>query len=190
MSILRVSRMGHPVLRQTATAIDPAQINHPDLQRLVDDMIDTMSDYEGIGLAAPQVFQSLRLIVLGMPDADPEDESAIPLTVLFNPEFTELAEEKVSGWEGCLSIPDVRGVVPRSTSVQVRAFDRKGQAVAFEAHDFFARVLQHEVDHLDGVLFLDRMEDLDTLSFLEEYQRYWVEDLGEDEENEGDEGDD
>ncbi|MFT5087320.1 MAG: peptide deformylase [Planctomycetota bacterium] len=187
MSILRVSRMGHPVLRQSATAIDPTQIKHPDLQRLVDDMIDTMSDYEGIGLAAPQVFQSLRLIVLGVPNTDPEDENSIPLTVLFNPEFAAMSEEVTSGWEGCLSIPDVRGVVPRSTSVTVRAFDREGQSITFEARDFFARVLQHEVDHLDGVLFLDRMEDLDTLSFLEEYQRYWIE---EGEEDEGDEGDD
>jgi peptide deformylase len=188
MSILRVSRMGHPVLRQPANAIDPAQIGHSDLQRLIDDMIDTMVDYEGIGLAAPQVFQSLRLIVLGVPDAEPEDEQAIPLTVLFNPEFTSMSEESASGWEGCLSIPELRGVVPRSTSVTVRAFDREGQAIEFTAHDFFARVLQHEVDHLNGVLFPDRMEGLDTLTFLEEYQRYWIED-GE-EEDETDEADD
>lgn len=182
MSILRVSRMGHPVLRQPANAIDPAQIGHPDLQRLVDDMIDTMVDYEGIGLAAPQVFQSLRLIVLGVPDAEPEDEQAIPLTVLFNPEFTSMSEESASGWEGCLSIPDVRGVVPRPTSVAVRAFDRAGQAIEFTARDFFARVLQHEVDHLNGVLFLDRMEGLDTLTFLDEYQRYWIEESEEEDE--------
>jgi peptide deformylase len=194
MSILRVSRMGHPVLRQPANAIDPAQIGHSDLQRLVDDMIDTMVDYEGIGLAAPQVFQSLRLIVLGVPDAEPEDEQAIPLTVLFNPEFTSMSEESASGWEGCLSIPEIRGVVPRSTSVAVSAFDREGEAIEFTAHDFFARVLQHEVDHLNGVLFLDRMEGLDTLTFLDEYQRYWIEESeeeeDEDEEDEEDETDD
>ena len=191
MSILRVSRMGHPVLRQPANAIDPAQIGHSDLQRLVDDMIDTMVDYEGIGLAAPQVFQSLRLIVLGVPDAEPEDEQAIPITVLFNPEFTSMSEESASGWEGCLSIPEIRGVVPRSTSVAVRAFDREGEAIEFTAHDFFARVLQHEVDHLNGVLFLDRMEGLDTLTFLDEYQRYWIEESEEEEdEEEEDETDD
>jgi peptide deformylase len=191
MSILRVSRMGHPVLRQPANAIDPAQIGHSDLQRLVDDMIDTMVDYEGIGLAAPQVFQSLRLIVLGVPDAEPEDEQAIPLTVLFNPEFTSMSEESASGWEGCLSIPEIRGVVPRSTSVAVSAFDREGEAIEFTAHDFFARVLQHEVDHLNGVLFLDRMEGLDTLTFLDEYQRYWIEESEEEEdEEEEDETDD
>lgn len=181
MSILRVSRMGHPVLRQPAKAIDPTQIGHPDLQRLVDDMIDTMIDYEGIGLAAPQVFQSLRLIVLGVPDTDPDDEHAMPLKVLFNPEFTSMSEEVASGWEGCLSIPDVRGVVPRSTSVEVRAYDREGQAISFAARDFFARVLQHEVDHLNGVLFPDRMEGLETLSFLDEYQRYWIEEESEEE---------
>ena len=191
MSILRVSRMGHPVLRQPANAIDPAQIGHSDLQRLVDDMIDTMVDYEGIGLAAPQVFQSLRLIVLGVPDAEPEDEQAIPLTVLFNPEFTSMSEESAPGWEGCLSIPEIRGVVPRSTSVAVSAFDREGEAIEFTAHDFFARVLQHEVDHLNGVLFLDRMEGLDTLTFLDEYQRYWIEESEEEEdEEEEDETDD
>ena len=191
MSILRVSRMGHPVLRQPANAIDPAQIGHSDLQRLVDDMIDTMVDYEGIGLAAPQVFQSLRLIVLGVPDAEPEDEQAIPLTVLLNPEFTSMSEESASGWEGCLSIPEIRGVVPRSTSVAVSAFDREGEAIEFTAHDFFARVLQHEVDHLNGVLFLDRMEGLDTLTFLDEYQRYWIEESEEEEdEEEEDETDD
>lgn len=174
MSILRVSRMGHPVLRQEAHPVDVAQIDHPDLQRLVDDMIDTMVDYEGIGLAAPQVFQSLRLIVVGDPEADPTDEDGMPLTVLFNPQFTAMSEETASGWEGCLSIPEVRGVVPRSLEVSVRGYDRKGTPVEFIARDFFARVLQHEVDHLDGVLFLDRMDDLETLTFVEEYQRYWL----------------
>ena len=98
----------------------------------------------------------------------------MPLTVLFNPQFTAMSEETASGWEGCLSIPEVRGVVPRSLEVSVRGYDRKGTPVEFIARDFFARVLQHEVDHLDGVLFLDRMDDLETLTFVEEYQRYWL----------------
>lgn len=175
MSILRVSRMGHPVLRRRASPVDRAHIADPDLQRLVDDMIETMVDYEGIGLAAPQVFQSLRLVVLGDPELD-DEEAGIPLTILFNPELSALSEERVSGWEGCLSIPDVRGVVPRAVEVGVRGMDRDGQPVEFVARDFFARVLQHEVDHLDGVLFLDRMDDLHTLTYLEEYQRYWLSD--------------
>ena len=98
------------------------------MQRLIDDMIETMIDYEGIGLAAPQVFESLRLIVLGDPDSRSlEDEAAIPLTVLFNPQFTTLSPERLDAWEGCLSIPQLRGVVPRSTAVEVQGYDREGQ---------------------------------------------------------------
>lgn len=174
MAIRKVSRMGHPVLRQRAAEIPPAQMQSPSMQRLIDDMIETMIDYEGIGLAAPQVFEPLRLIVLGNPDADAEDEAAIPLTVLFNPQFTTLSPERIDAWEGCLSIPQLRGVVPRSTTVEVRGYDREGSAVELEAEGIFARVLQHEIDHLDGVLFLDRMDDLQTLTFVEEYQRYWL----------------
>ena len=106
MAIRKVSRMGHPVLRQRAVEIPPPQMQSPQMQRLIDDMIETMIDYEGIGLAAPQVFESLRLIVLGDPAADPQDETAIPLTVLFNPQFTALSPERLDGWEGCLSIPN------------------------------------------------------------------------------------
>ncbi|MCY3669047.1 MAG: peptide deformylase [Gemmatimonadetes bacterium] len=174
MAIRKVSRMGHPVLRQRAAEIPPTQMQSPPMQRLIDDMIETMIDYEGIGLAAPQVFEPLRLIVLGNPNADPQDEAAIPLTVLFNPQFTTLSPERVDAWEGCLSIPQLRGVVPRSTAVEVQGYDREGQAVELEAEGLFARVLQHEIDHLDGVLFLDRMDDLQTLTFVEEYQRYWL----------------
>lgn len=174
MAIRKVSRMGHPVLRQRAAEIPPAQMQSPSMQRLIDDMIETMIDYEGIGLAAPQVFEPLRLIVLGNPDPDPQDEAAIPLTVLFNPQFTAQSSECLDAWEGCLSIPQLRGVVPRSAAVAVQGYDRKGQAMEMEAEGLFARVLQHEIDHLDGVLFLDRMDDLQTLTFLEEYQRYWL----------------
>ncbi len=174
MAILKVSRMGHPVLRQQAREIPGAEVTSPPLQRLAADMVETMIDYEGIGLAAPQVFQSLRLIVLGMPDVDPDEEGVIPLTVLFNPEFTAMSDERVDGWEGCLSIPDIRGVVPRSAAVNVKGLDAQGQPVELSAEGFFARVLQHEIDHLDGVIFLDRMEDFATLSYFDEYQRYWI----------------
>lgn len=175
MAIRKVSRMGHPVLRQRAAAIPAAQMQSPPMQCLIDDMIETMIDYEGIGLAAPQVFEPLRLIVLGTPQADPQDEDDIPLTVLFNPQFIALSPESLEGWEGCLSIPQLRGVVPRSAAVEVRGYDREGRAITLQAEGLFARVLQHEIDHLDGVLFLDRMADLQTLTFLEEYQRYWLE---------------
>ncbi len=173
MAILRVSRMGHPVLRQQAQALSPEQIRQPGLQQLIDDMVETMVDYDGVGLAAPQVYQSLRLIVLGYPDADPENPDDLPLTICVNPEWQSLSEEKELGYEGCLSIPDLRGQVPRSKEVVVRALDRKGKPFTLKAAGFLARVLQHEIDHLDGVLFPDRMADLSTLSFLEEYYRYW-----------------
>ncbi len=174
MAIRKVSRMGHPVLRQRAAEIPPAQMQTPQTQHLIDDMIETMIDYEGIGLAAPQVFESRRLIVLGDPAADPQDETSIPLTVLFNPQFIARSPECIDGWEGCLSIPQLRGVVPRAATVEVRGYDREGRAVELKATGLFARVLQHEIDHLDGVLFPDRMADLQTLAFLEEYQRYWL----------------
>ena len=174
MAILKVSRMGHPVLRQPAQEIPPEQIANPALQQLIDDMIETMADYEGIGLAAPQVFQLLRLVVLGDPRADLEDPDAIPLTVLINPRWLEQSAEKAEAWEGCLSIPGIRGVVSRAVSVSLEFLDREGNHLKLCSDDLFARVLQHEIDHLDGFLFLDRMADMRKLAFIEEYHRYWL----------------
>jgi peptide deformylase len=173
MAILKVSNMGHPVLRQKAQPIPPTQLATTAYQQLVDDMINTMLDYEGIGLAASQVFRAERLLVVGFADADPDDPDDIPLTVLVNPEWLEMSEEENEGWEGCLSIPNIRGIVSRSSQVRVKGLDRDGAPVELTAEGLFARVLQHEIDHLDGILFLDRMEDMQTLTFLEEYQRYW-----------------
>ncbi len=171
MAILKVSRMGHPVLRQKAASLTADQLRHPRTQQLIDDMVETMLDYEGIGLAAPQVFQPLRLAVLGVPEAGPEE---IPLTVVVNPDWLQRSAEQVDGFEGCLSIPELRGRVPRSARVGVRALDRQGRPFELQAGGLFARVLQHEIDHLDGILFLDRMKDLSTLAFLEEHRRYWA----------------
>ena len=173
MAILKVSNMGHPVLRQKAHPIPPDQLVEEAFQQLVDDMIDTMLDYEGIGLAAPQVFRSERLLLAGYPDADPDDPNDIPLTILANPEWLEMSEEENEGWEGCLSIPNIRGMVSRATQVRVKGLDRHGTPVELTAEGLFARVLQHEIDHLDGILFPDRMEDMQTLTFMEEYERYW-----------------
>ncbi len=178
MAILKVSRLGHPVLRNVAHAIDPKRITSPEVQRLIDDMFDTMREYSGIGLAAPQVHEGLRLFVAGTA-AKPigsvvHDEGEMPLMALINPELTLVGEPTELGWEGCLSIPDIRGRVPRAPEVQVKAFDRAGRQVAFTAKGFPARVIQHEYDHLDGVLFFDRMTSFESLTFLEEYERYWV----------------
>jgi peptide deformylase len=174
MSILKVARMGHPVLRTVARALDPGEIRSPRIQQLIDDMFETMNEYSGVGLAAPQVHESVRLFVAGFaPDGDDGDQEHVPQMVIINPEITPLGEELVDDWEGCLSIPDLRGRVPRARQVVVSALDRRGKRVEIRASGFTARVIQHETDHLDGVLFLDRMEGFETLTFIDEFSRYW-----------------
>ena len=167
--------MGHPVLRAKARPIEPAEIGTPRIQQLIDDMFETMREYQGVGLAAPQVHQSLRLFVAGF--AADEDEGQrtvrVPLMALINPEITPIGQETVEDWEGCLSIPDIRGRVHRAVQIAVRAFDRQGKRVELKATGFTARVIQHETDHLDGVLFFDRMTSFESLTFLEEFGRYW-----------------
>lgn len=177
MSILKVARMGHPVLRARARALDPSEIRSPRIQQLIDDMLETMHEYQGVGLAAPQVHESVRLFVAGFPPSreSPDDREAdrVPEMVLINPEVREDGTEVVEDWEGCLSIPEIRGRVPRARRIHVRAYDRRGKAVELRAGGFTARVIQHETDHLDGVLFFDRMRSFDTLTFLDEFGRYW-----------------
>jgi peptide deformylase len=178
MAILKVARMGHPVLRARAKAVDPAVIRSPEFQRLVDDMFETMREYQGVGLAAPQVHESLRLFVAGFaapPDDkdDEDDDRNVPMMALINPEITPASAEVVEDWEGCLSIPDIRGKVPRAKQIVVQAYDRRGKRIEVRASGFTARVIQHETDHLDGILFFDRMKSLETLTFLEEFGRYW-----------------
>jgi peptide deformylase len=180
MSILKVSRMGHPVLRKKVKPVPAAEITTPTIQRLIDDMMQTMTEYHGVGLAAPQVHEELRLfvaqIVTDHDDEQPEDEAAPPkLMAVINPEITPVGRIVEEDWEGCLSIPDLRGLVPRYRDIKVRAYDRTGKQVDIQASGFMARVIQHEADHLDGVLFVDRMKSLDSLSFLEEYARYHTE---------------
>jgi peptide deformylase len=148
-------------------------VGQPALERLIDDMIDTMREYEGVGLAATQVHQPIQLVVIEARGENPERE-VIPLTILLNPQYVELSDEKDSDWEGCLSVGDLRGMVPRSRRVVVEALDREGQPVTVKAEGFFARVLQHEIDHLHGAVFLDRMEDLRYLAFTREFARYWL----------------
>lgn len=174
MSILKVARLGHPVLRARARAVDPDEIPTPEFQRLVDDIIETMREYRGVGLAAPQVHRALRLFVAAVGAShDGEEEEEEEAIVLINPEIRRAEGPDVEDWEGCLSVPDLRGLVPRADAVLVNALDRDGRPVQLRASGFSARVLQHEADHLDGVLFLDRMRSLASLTFLEEYSRYW-----------------
>lgn len=171
MSILKVSRMGHPVLRQRARPVEKTEIRDPRFQKFLDDMIATMHEYSGVGLAGPQVHEGLRVFVAMLDSGDDAEAS-----VIINPVLTPADDRLVEGWEGCLSIPEIRGRVPRAHKLLVKALDRQGRTVELEAEDFPARVIQHETDHLDGVLFLDRMASMASLTYLDEYSRYHVRD--------------
>jgi peptide deformylase len=150
------------------------------VQKLIDDMFETMKEYQGVGLAAPQVHESIRLFVAGFAPAaheededEPDETEQVPQMALVNPEITVAGSDIVEDWEGCLSIPDIRGRVPRARQIVVRAYDRRARRIELRAGGFTARVIQHETDHLDGVLFFDRMKALDSLTFLDEFGRYW-----------------
>jgi peptide deformylase len=176
MSILKVARMGHPVLRQRARGLERAEIKNPVVQKLIDDMIETMVEYHGVGLAAPQVHEPLRLFVATLDHDDTEHDEAPQPIAIVNPEITPVGADVEEDWEGCLSIPDIRGRVPRAREIRVRAWDRHGERIELHARNYPARVIQHETDHLDGILFFDRMRSFDSLTFLDEYSRYWVKD--------------
>ena len=173
MSILKVARMGHPVLRARTRPIQRSEIATVSIQQLIDNMIETMVEYHGVGLAAPQIHESLRLFVAHLDAHEEGEEPSDPIAVI-NPEITPVGSETVEDWEGCLSIPDIRGRVPRAREIKVMAFDRRGERIELSARDFPARVIQHETDHLDGILFFDRMRGFESLTFLEEYSRYWT----------------
>jgi peptide deformylase len=179
MSILKVARMGHPVLRARARNLSAPEIRSPRIQQLIDDMFDTMHEYQGVGLAAPQVHEGLRLFVAAFPASraggadDDRDTERLTEVVLINPEVEPEGTDIVEDWEGCLSIPEIRGRVPRARRIAVRALDRRGKPLELRAGGFTARVIQHETDHLDGILFFDRMRSFETLTFLDEFSRYW-----------------
>lgn len=170
MAILKVARMGHPVLRQKCKPIDPKAITGPEVQRLIRDMLETMVEYNGVGLAAPQVYTPVQLLIAG---GEEDDEGRAKLRVLINPEIEVLDEERQLGmYEGCLSVPGLRGYVERPAHIRVKAYDEKGQQKTFELEGFPAIVMQHEKDHLDGVLYVDRVTDHSKLGFEEEVHRY------------------
>jgi peptide deformylase len=174
MSILKVARIGHPVVRRPGREVSLEELRSPALQRLIDDMRQTMYEYDGVGLAAPQVHEGLRLAVLEVPSSDERTEGGVPFTVIVNPLVTPLGPETVDGWEGCLSVPDLRGHVPRLARLRLEALDREGQPYTLEAHGFHARVIQHECDHLDGRVYVDRMRDMRSLSFIKEFEDHVV----------------
>src|SRR6185295_11849020 len=167
MAVRPILRLGHPVLRQVAAPV--AEFGTPALRELVHDMLETMRANDGAGLAANQIGVPTRVVVFELatnpryPEAEP-----VPLTVLVNPEIEFLGDEQESGWEGCLSVPGMRGLVPRYRRLRYRGFDQYGKPIDRTASDFHARVVQHEVDHLLGILYPMRIEDMRNFGFTEE----------------------
>lgn len=194
MAILKVARLGHPVLRTKAKPIPPGEIASPRIQRLIDDMFETMSEYAGIGLAGPQVHESLRVFVAGVREAPVvtpmTDDADMPFITVINPEIVPAGADSDEGWEGCLSIPDIRGKVVRPAAIRLRAYDRRGRRIELVAHGLPARVIQHESDHLDGVLFFDRMRSFETLTFMDEFRRYWAKSAEDETDADDDAGED
>ena len=177
MSILKVARLGHPVIRTPTQAVPKEHMTSATMQRFIDDMIATMQEYDGVGLAAPQVHVSQQIAVIEVQENRRyPGEGPIPLTVLINPKILSASKRQFEDWEGCLSVNDFRGRVPRADSLEVEAYNRKGEKVRFHAQGFFARVIQHECDHLAGKVFVDRMPNLSTLTHLQEFVRYWQDD--------------
>ena len=172
--LLEVIRLGHPVLRSVAESVPEEWFASGRLEELGRNLIRTMLEEEGVGLAAPQVAEELRLFSYWLPAHG--DEPEIEPTIVVNPEIRVVDPVLEEGWEGCLSIPGLRGVVPRARRIKVRGRTVDGEVLSLTADGFHARVIQHEFDHLDGVVFLDRMTSTQSLTFEEEWERYSVTD--------------
>jgi peptide deformylase len=171
MPKLPIAKLGNPILRQVAAKVDPRDIRTYELQQFIDNLIETMLDEPGIGLAAPQVSRSIQLVVMSC-----EGEDGFPKTVLINPRIVFYGPEQVENWEGCLSVDGLRGKVTRPSVVRVQALDRLGKPLDIEATGLYAVCIQHEMDHLIGKVFLDRMTDMSTLTQLHEFSKYWQHD--------------
>jgi peptide deformylase len=174
MAVRKVARLGHPVLRRPAEPLPADAIANDETRRLIADMIDTLHDYGGIGLAAPQVAEPLRLAIIEIPESGSRygDIPGMPLTVFVNPRITVLNPESKGFWEGCLSIPGLRGFVERPQHIRVEYLSHEGLERSIELEGFLATVFQHEFDHLDGTLYIDRISDTRLLAFEEEFLRY------------------
>ncbi len=173
MALRKIATIGHPVLRERAREVTRDELASDATQQLVDDMIDTMRDASGAGIAANQVYEPVRICVIEV-DKNPRYpyKPDWPLTVLVNPRVEARTAETFSNFEGCLSVPNLRGQVPRFTVVRVHAWDRRGQDVDFEVKGLTAGTFQHELDHLDGKLFVDRVVDTRTLCTWADYDRF------------------
>lgn len=183
MAIRKIARMGHPVLRKKARHLSPAEIKSPAFEQLLRDMIETMNDEGGIGIAAPQIYESVAVAIVdyqGDSDRYPNaTDGGMPFTVIINPKIKILDATEQSFWEGCLSVPELRGLVSRPKKIQVDYTSIDGKPQTVIAEGFLATVFQHEIDHLEGVIFVDRVKSKigeTTLAFTEEYQRYIADD--------------
>jgi peptide deformylase len=173
MTIRKIATIGHPVLRQPARLVTREELASAETQRFIDDLVETMFDANGAGIAANQVYEPIQICALHVKDNPRYPyKPPIPLTILVNPEVTPLTDETFQNYEGCLSVPNLRGEVPRFTRVRVRAWDREGKELDYEAKGITAGTYQHEVDHLQGKLFVDRVTDTKTLATWADFERY------------------
>ena len=173
MAIRKIATIGHPVLRQPVQRVTTEELRSEAFQRLIDDLIETMRDASGAGIAAPQIYEPVSLCAIEV-NNNPRYpyKPAIPLTILVNPVVTPTTDEQFDNYEGCLSVPNLRGVAPRATEIRVRAWDRHGVAIDQVVRGLTAGTYQHEVDHLLGKVFLDRVGDTTTLSTWGDFERY------------------
>ncbi|MBI3551904.1 MAG: peptide deformylase [Elusimicrobia bacterium] len=165
--IRKVVRLGHPVLRAPARHLTPKEIAAPEVQRLIEEMAASMVEYEGVGIAAPQVGEGVSLFLMGLAEGSPRHKQGIPLTVVFNPVVEFVGRETALDYEGCLSAPGLRGQVERAKALELSGLDHKGKAFTKSYEGFPARVVQHETDHLNGLVYLDRMKGLKTLGYID-----------------------
>ncbi len=181
MALRKVAVMGHPVLRKVAEPVPVKNITSPEMKQLLADMVETMFEYDGRGLAAPQIHESIQVVCM-LWDFNPEEEAYV--TFLINPVIKPLTQEKSSFFEGCLSVPGLRGKVARPNRISVECYNQRGEKQNFIAEGFAATVIQHECDHLMGKLYIDRMDDLTLLAFNREYTKF----LAKEEDDDGEEG--
>ncbi|WP_149274668.1 peptide deformylase [Pareuzebyella sediminis] len=175
MAVLEVIKLGHPLLRNKSDTVSKERLHSKEFQCFIDDLIATMRHEEGAGIAAPQVAILDRVFAMEMKENPRYPNKAnFPLYVVVNPEIIKRSPEKTESWEGCLSIPGLRGRLERHRSITLKGLDRTGTTFEIELDGFSAIVAQHELDHLNGILFIDRMESMETLAFREEFEKYWT----------------
>ena len=176
MAVAEVIKMGNPILRKVSEEVGLEKILSIEIRSLIDDLIDTMHHYEGAGIAAPQIGILKRVFVMELRSGNSRYPNHEPFELLavVDPEIEPIDNEEVDSWEGCLSIPDIRGKLKRKKQVLLKGYDRDGKPLSKKLEGFAAVVAQHELDHLNGKLFIDQMESMESLTFWEEYQKYWI----------------